>query len=79
MFVAAYENVTYALDVSAFCENTAIEFPGDFRLSDYLTPLNQLQGPFTESGVSGTLEVYLAAKSRGEQWVLVVEIFLRGA
>jgi hypothetical protein len=40
MFVAAYENVTYALNVSAFCENIVIEFSGDFRLSDYLTPLN---------------------------------------
>ena len=55
MFVAAYENVTYALDVSELYDNNEIEFAEDFHLSEYLQPLHQLHGSFKESGVFATL------------------------
>ena len=73
MFVAAYENVTYALDVSGFCENNQMEFSDDFRLSHHLSPLTELQGRFTEIEITSTLELYFVAVARGQQWKLVVE------
>jgi hypothetical protein len=72
IFVAAYEKVTFALDVSEFCENKEIEFSGDFQLSEYLKPLNQLDGSFQENGVLATLEICLDARARGHKWVLAL-------
>ena len=73
MFVAAYEHVTYALDVCELVDNNEIEFAEDFVLSAYLKPLHDIHGHFKESGVLATLEIGLAARARGEQWVLVVD------
>jgi hypothetical protein len=72
IFVAAYEKVTFALDVSEFCENKEIELSGDFQLSEYLKPLNQVHGSFQESGVLATLEICLDARARGHKWVLAL-------
>ena len=72
IFVAAYEKGTFALDVSDFCENREIELSGDFQLSEYLKPLNQLDGSFQENGVFATLEICLSARARGDKWVLAL-------
>jgi len=73
IFVAAYERVTYALNVAEFLANHQINFPEEFTLSAHLHPLSELHGSFEESGVFATLDIILAARAHGDSWVLDVD------
>ena len=72
MFVAADEKVTYALDVSEFCDDNQIDISEDFHLSQYLRPLSELHGSLEGRGVLAVLEIRLQARASRNKWVLAL-------